>query len=333
MEERKAMKKDKLFAAVVLIASMLSSCTSVTQGKTENLNSQSQIEHEAMGDFEHVFLEALTSEDSDRIIDCFSEQSRERADDFYEGCGYIFELYNGNDSPIVVEDNVSSYREIGNNGFWSAKCDCRIEAGNQEYLLRWTMAIDEDADPVRYELDALRFERYDDYTALKNDDELFYMANFYNLVTGIYHHGRDIWNKVLHGADLISLYGQEPPYSAGQNIPYDQITTPSIEEAEEMGLCFSDELSDPSYDDAKRYVFLFLMSGYNNMGSMWVRTEGEEYALYCNARLGEDYGLLGIGLDREGKIKGFVFEHGAEDMTGIPEGISGFDSIAEAVDG
>lgn len=101
------------------------------------------------------------------------------------------------------------------------------------------------------------------------------MANFYNLITGIYHPGRDIWNKVLHGADLIR-------YSAGQNIPYDQITVPSMEEAEEMGLHFSDELSDPSNDDAKRYVFLFLMSSYNNMGSMWVRTEGEEYALYCN---------------------------------------------------
>ncbi len=34
----------------------------------------------------------------------------------------------------------------------------------------------------------------------------------------------------------------------------------------------------------------------------------------------------------EGKIKGFVFEQGAEDMTGLPEGISGFDSIAEAVE-
>ena len=228
---------------------------------------------------------------------------------------------------------MSSYREIGSNGFWSAKCYCKIEAGDEVYFLRWTMAIDEDADPVRYELDALRFEKYDDYTALKNDDELFYMANFYNLVTGIYHPGRDIWNKVLHGADLIRLYGQEPPYSAGQNIPYDQITTPSIEEAEEMGLCFSDELSGSSYNDAKRYVFLFLMSGYNNMGSMWVRTEGEEYALYCNARLGEDYGILGIGLDCSGKIKGFVFEQGAENMTGIPEGISGFDSIAEAIEG
>ena len=325
------MRKIELFASIVLVASMVSSCATMPLGRTGQLKSQSQIEHEAMGDFENVFLEALTSEDSDRIIDCFSEQSMERADDFDEGCGYIFELYNGNDSPIVVEDSVSSYRQIGNNGFWSAKCDCRIEAGNQEYLLRWTMTIDDDADPVRYELDALRFEKYDDYTALKNDDELFYMANFYNLVTGIYHPGRDIGNEVLHSMDLISLYGQEPPYSAGQRIPYDQITVPSIEEAEEMGFCFSDELSDPSYDDAKRYVFLFLMSGYNNMGSMWVRTEGEEYALYCNARLGDDYGILGIGLDNEGKIKGFVFVKGAEDMDGIPEGISGFEIIADAL--
>ena len=326
------MKKIRLFAVMLLMASMLSSCTSVTQGKTENLNSQSQIEHEAMAQFEDIFLEALKDKDSDKIIDCFSEQSRQRTDDFDEGCEYIFELYNGNDNPEVVEDNVSSYRVIGSDGFWSAKCDCRIEAEDQEYLLRWTMIIYEDQDPVSYELDALRFEEYDDYTALKNDEELFYMANFYNLITGIYHPGRDIWNEVLHGIDLIGLYGQEPPYSAGQKVPYDQITVPSIEEAEEMGLCFSDELSDPSYEDAKRYVFLFLMSGYNNMGSMWVRTEGEEYALYCNARLGEDYGILGIVLDREGKIKGFVFEQGAEDMTGLPEGISGFDSIAEAVE-
>ena len=302
------MKKIRLFAVMLLMASMLSSCTSVTQGKTENLNSQSQIEHEAMAQFEDIFLEALKDKDSDNIIDCFSEQSRQRTDDFDEGCEYIFELYNGNDNPE------------------------RIEAEDQEYLLRWTMIIYEDQDPVSYELDALRFEEYDDYTALKNDEELFYMANFYNLITGIYHPGRDIWNEVLHGIDLIGLYGQEPPYSAGQKVPYDQITVPSIEEAEEMGLCFSDELSDPSYEDAKRYVFLFLMSGYNNMGSMWVRTEGEEYALYCNARLGEDYGILGIVLDREGKIKGFVFEQGAEDMTGLPEGISGFDSIAEAVE-
>lgn len=327
------MKRIRLFAVMLLMASMLSSCTSVTQGKNENLNSQSQIEHEAMAQFEDIFLEALKDKDSDNIIDCFSEQSRQRTDDFDEGCEYIFELYNGNDNPEVVEDNVSSYRVIGSDGFWSAKCDCRIEAEDQEYLLRWTMILYEDQDPVSYELDALRFEKYDDYTALKNDEELFYMANFYNLITGIYHPGRDIWNEVLHGIDLIELYGQEPPYSAGQNVPYDQITVPSIEEAEEMGLCFSYELSDPSYDDAKRYVFLFLMSGYNNMGSMWVRTEGEEYALYCNARLGEDYGILGIGLDREGKIKGFVFEQGAEDMTGIPEGISGFDSIAEAIEG
>lgn len=269
------MKKVRLFAAVVLMASMLSSCTLVTQGKTENLNSQSQIEHEAMAQFEDIFLEALKDKDSDKIINCFSEQSRQRTDDFDEGCEYIFELYNGNDNPEVVEDNVSSYREIGSEGFWSAKCNCKIEIGGEVYFLRWTMTVDDDSDSVSYELDALRFEKYDDYTALKNDDELFYMANFYNLITGIYHPGRDIWNKVLHGADLIR-------YSAGQNIPYDQITVPSMEEAEEMGLHFSDELSDPSNDDAKRYVFLFLMSSYNNMGSMWVRTEGEEYALYCN---------------------------------------------------
>jgi hypothetical protein len=55
--------------------------------------------------------------------------------------------------------------------------------------------------------------------------------------------------------------------------------------------------------------------------------------VYCNARLGEDYGILGIGLDCSGKIKGFVFEQGAENMTGIPEGISGFDSIAKAIQG
>jgi len=327
------MRKSGTFASVILAVSMLASCSIFPTGKQGQLKSQSQIEHEAMEQFEDIFFEALKDKDSDKIIDCFSEQSRERTDDFDEGCEYIFELYNGNDNPEVVEDNVSSYREIGSEGFWSAKCNCKIEAGGEVYFLRWTMTIDDDSDSVSYELDALRFEKYDDYTALKNDDELFYMANFYNLVTGIYHPGRDIWNKVLHGADLISLYGQEPPYSAGQNIPYDQITTPSIEEAEEMGLCFSDELSDPSNDDAKRYVFLFLMSSYNNMGSMWVRTEGEEYALYCNARLGEDYGILGIGLDCEGKIKGFVFEQGAEDMTGIPEGISGFDSIAEAIEG
>lgn len=327
------MRKIKLFASILLVVSLLSSCSILPLGRNEQLKSQAQIEHEAMEQFEDIFLEALKDMDSDKIIDCFSEQSRQRTDDFDEGCEYIFELYNGNDNPEVIEDNVSSYRVIGSNGFWSAKCYCKIEAGDEVYFLRWTMAIDEDADPVRYELDALRFERYDDYTALKNDDELFYMTNFYNWVTGIYHPGRDIWNKVLHGADLIRLYGQEPPYSAGQNIPYDQITTPSIEEAEEMGLCFSDELSDPSYNDAKRYVFLFLMSGYNNMGSMWVRTEGEEYALYCNARLGEDYGILGIGLDCSGKIKGFVFEQGAENMTGIPEGISGFDSIAKAIQG
>ena len=327
------MRKSGTFASVILAVSMLASCSIFPTGKQGQLKSQSQIEHEAMEQFEDIFFEALKDKDSDKIIDCFSEQSRERTDDFDEGCEYIFELYNGNDNPEVVEDNVSSYREIGSEGFWSAKCNCKIEAGGEVYFLRWTMTIDDDSDSVSYELDALRFEKYDDYTALKNDDELFYMANFYNLVTGIYHPGRDIWNKVLHGADLISLYGQEPPYSAGQNIPYDQITTPSIEEAEEMGLCFSDELSDPSNDDAKRYVFLFRMSSYNNMGSMWVRTEGEEYALYCNARLGEDYGILGIGLDCEGKIKGFVFEQGAEDMTGIPEGISGFDSIAEAIEG
>lgn len=327
------MRKSGTFASVILAVSMLASCSIFPTGKQGQLKSQSQIEYEAMEQFEDIFFEALKDKDSDKIIDCFSEQSRERTDDFDEGCEYIFELYNGNDNPEVVEDNVSSYREIGSEGFWSAKCNCKIEAGGEVYFLRWTMTIDDDSDSVSYELDALRFEKYDDYTALKNDDELFYMANFYNLVTGIYHPGRDIWNKVLHGADLISLYGQEPPYSAGQNIPYDQITTPSIEEAEEMGLCFSDELSDPSNDDAKRYVFLFLMSSYNNMGSMWVRTEGEEYALYCNARLGEDYGILGIGLDCEGKIKGFVFEQGAEDMTGIPEGISGFDSIAEAIEG
>lgn len=322
------MKKIRLFAVMLLMTSVLSSCTSVTQGKTENLNSQSQIEHEAMAQFEDIFLEALKDKDSDKIIDCFSEQSRQRTDDFDEGGEYIFELYNGNDNPEVVEDNVSSYRVIGSDGFWSAKCDCKIEAGGQVYLLRWTMSIDENSDPVEYELDALRFEKYDDYTALKNDDELFYMANFYNLVTGIYHPGRDIWNEVLHGADLIRYYSD-----AGRNIPYDQITAPSIEEAEEMGFCFSDELSDPEYDDAKRYVFLFLMSGSNNMGSMWVRAYGEEYVLYCNARLGETHGILGIGLDREGKIKGFVFEQGTEDMTGIPEGISGFDSIAEAIEG
>ena len=322
------MKRIKLFASIVLMVSMLSSCTSVTQGKSEMLNSQAQIEHESMVQFEEVFLEALKDKDSDKIIDCFSKQSRERADDFDEGCEYIFELYNGTDDPAVVEDNVSSYKAVGSNGFWSAKCNCRIEAGDQEYLLRWTMIIYEDQDPVSYELDALRFEKYDDYTTLKNDDELFYMANFYNLITGIYHPGRDIWNEVLHGADHIRYYSD-----AGQNIPYDQITAPSIEEAEEWGFCFSDELSDPSYDDAKRYVFLFMMSGYNNMGSMWVRAYGEEYALYCNARLGETHGILGIGLDREGKIKGFVFEQGAEDMTGIPEGISGFDSIAEDIEG
>lgn len=103
LQVRKAMKKAKLFATVVLIASMLSSCTSVTQGKTENHNSQSQIEHEAMEQFENVFLEALKDKDSDKIIDCFSEQSRQRTDDFDEGCEYIFELYNGNDNPEVVE--------------------------------------------------------------------------------------------------------------------------------------------------------------------------------------------------------------------------------------
>lgn len=326
------MKRIKLFVSIVLTASMLSACTPVTQDAPKNLNNQATVEHQAMEQFEEVFLDALTDKDGDKIINCFQEQSRERADDFDEGCEYIFELYNGNDDPEIIEDNVSSYRAIGSGAFWSAKCVCKIEAGDEVYLLRWSMIIDDDLDPVSYELDALRFEKYDDYTALKNDDELFYMTNFYNLITGIYHPGRDIWNKVLHGIDLIGLYGQEPPYSAGQNVPYDQITVPSIEEAEGMGICFSDELSDPSYDDAKRYVFLFLMSGYNNMGSMWVRKYGDEYALYCNARLGETNGILGIGLDSEGKIKGFVFEQGAEDMTGMPEGISGFESIAEALE-
>lgn len=169
------MKKVRLFAAVVLMASMLSSCTLVTQGKTENLNSQSQIEHEAMAQFEDIFLEALKDKDSDKIINCFSEQSRQRTDDFDEGCEYIFELYNGNDNPEVVEDNVSSYREIGSEGFWSAKCNCKIEIGGEVYFLRWTMTVDDDSDSVSYELDALRFEKYDDYTALKNDDELFFI--------------------------------------------------------------------------------------------------------------------------------------------------------------
>ena len=323
------MRKSGTFASVILAVSILASCSIFPTGKQGQLKSQAQIEHEAMEQFEEVFLDALKNRDSDNIIDCFSEQSRQRTDDFDEGCEYIFELYNGNDNPEVIEDNVSSYRVIGSDGFWSAKCYCKIEAGDEVYFLRWTMAIDEDADPVRYELDALRFEKYDDYTALKNDDERFYMANFYNLITGIYHPGRDIWNEVLHGTDLIRYYGHEAPYNG---VPYDQITAPSVEEAIEMGFCFSDELSDPLYDDAKRYVFLFLMSGNNNMGSMWVRRYGDEYALYCNARLGETQGILGIGLDRDGKIKGFVFEQGAENMTGIPEGISGFESIAEALE-
>lgn len=154
-----------------------------------------------MEQFEEVFLEALTSQNKNRIIECFSDESRERADDFDEACEYIFEIYNRDDNPTI--------------------------------------------------------------------------------------------------------YGQEPPYSAGQNVPYDQITAPSIEEAEAMGLFFSDELSDPSYNVAKRCVLLFLMSEYNNLGSMWVRTEGKARALYCNARLGEDYGT--------------------------PEGIGGFESIAEAI--
>ena len=107
------MRKIKLFASILLVVSLLSSCSILPLGRNEQLKSQAQIEHEAMEQFEDIFLEALKDKDSDKIIDCFSEQSRQRTDDFDEGCEYIFELYNGNDNPEVIEDNVSSYREMG----------------------------------------------------------------------------------------------------------------------------------------------------------------------------------------------------------------------------
>ena len=106
------MRKIKLFASILLVVSLLSSCSILPLGRNEQLKSQAQIEHEAMEQFEDIFLEALKDMDSDKIIDCFSEQSRQRTDDFDEGCEYIFELYNGNDNPEVIEDNVSSYTAI-----------------------------------------------------------------------------------------------------------------------------------------------------------------------------------------------------------------------------
>jgi len=52
------MRKIELFASIILVASMVSSCATMPLGRTGQLKSQSQIEHEAMEDFENVIFES-----------------------------------------------------------------------------------------------------------------------------------------------------------------------------------------------------------------------------------------------------------------------------------
>ena len=328
------MKRIKLFASVVLMASMFLSCSGLPSQRTNMLSDQVRNEHEAMSEFEEDFLEALVKEDGDKIEACFSKKAKERTDDLNEGIEYVFELYNGNDNPEVIDDNVSDYRQFNARGVqgantWEANCYCYIKAGNEYYILRWKTWLENGLDSDLEGVYAVRFDKYDaGYIENPNSEEKaeWNKANTFYHVAGIYHPGRQKVQELMDAITRIQQNGWDQDTS---HLSYDQIVIPEVDN---YGFYFSEELSDSSNDELKKYVLLFLLKSYNNnLGDMWIKTEDDETAIYVDAKFTYDYGILGIGIDSEGKIKGFLFENGAEDMTGMPEGISGFESIAEAL--
>lgn len=325
------MKTIRMIAAIVSISLVLSSCSIIKNGKDETLSDQAQNEHEAMEHFETLFLNALVESDSDTILDAFSEVAKERTDDFDESLEYIFDIYNGNAEPEIYDHIVSSYRGFNyseeGDDFWTVKCTAKIKAGDEYYLLRWTECLECGPDSDGVGVYSVRFDEYDaafveNPTSSERSD--WDMDNNFCQFAGIYHPGRKTVNDIMHSISQIQYYG-----TSQGTLPYSEFDVPN---ADSMGFCFSNNLCTPSFDEDRLCVMLFLLNKENSIGTMWIESDGETQVICALSKLDGKDGLLGISIDDDGKISGIVFEQNATSLSEIPEGISGFEGIEEALD-